>query len=212
MTSLSPDRYVAVKLQHRDAILRGARALIAERGGPAFSIDELAAAAQVGRRTVFNHFTGVDDVLLTVCADTLSVIVDDFLTTVAGVPVGDGTPASMFDELATAMRASDLPTAIVSVLRILGITATSRSRHAVLSDAASTKVAKRLVAEVRRRNRQVDPLDAELLVSSLMHGVGVIAERWVDRTGGLLDAASLTEWSELLERLLRRTRSGYMPA
>jgi hypothetical protein len=118
----------------------------------------------------------------------------------------------MFDELATAMRASDLPTAIVTILRILGITATSRSRHAVLSDAVSTRVTKRLVAEVGRRNSQVDILDAELLVSSLMHGMGVIAERWVEQSGGRIDDASLAEWSVLLERLLVRTRTGYMPA
>jgi AcrR family transcriptional regulator len=212
VTLTVPNRHRALKLQHRDAILEAARVLIAERGGPAFTIDDLAARADIGRRTVFNHFSGVDEVLLTVSADTLSVIVDDFLGTVADVPVGDGTPASMFDELATAMRASDLPTAIVTILRILGITATSRSRHAVLSDAVSTRVTKRLVAEVGRRNSQVDILDAELLVSSLMHGMGVIAERWVEQSGGRIDDASLAEWSVLLERLLVRTRTGYMPA
>jgi TetR/AcrR family transcriptional regulator of autoinduction and epiphytic fitness len=208
---MEPNRHSALKLRHREAILEAARELITERGGPAFTIDDLAARADVGRRTVFNHFTGLDDVLLTVCADTLSVIVDDFLSTVAGIPVGDGSPSSMFDELATATRASDLPTAIVTVLRILGITATSRSRHAILSDAVSTRVSKRLVAEVGRRNSQVDGLDAELLASSLMHGIGVIAERWVEQTGGRIDAESLAEWSALLERLLRRMRSGYMP-
>lgn len=211
MTTIVRNRHAALKLQHRDAILDAARTLIAERGGPTFTIDDLASAADVGRRTIFNHFTGVDDVLLTVCEDTLAVVIDDFLSTVAGIPVGDGTPASMFDELAAALRASDLPTVIVSMLRILGITATTRSRHAVLSDAASTRVAKRLVAEVGRRNRQVDTLDAELLVSSLMHGVAVIAEHWIARTGGRIDDRSLAEWSSLLERLLLRTRSGYMP-
>lgn len=167
--------------------------------------------ADVGRRTVFNHFTGVDDVLLSVSAGTLSVIVNDFLRTVAEVPVGDGSSAAMFDELADAMRSSNLPEAIVSVLRVLGVTATSRSRHAVLSDAAFTQVAKRLVAEVGRRNVQVDPLDAELLVSSLMHGIAVIGERWVEQTGGRIDETSLVEWAALLERLLTRTRIGYMP-
>ncbi len=211
MTLAVPDRRLALKLRHRDAILDAARALIDERGGPSFSVDDLAAKADVARRTVFNHFAGMDDVLLTVCADVLAIIVDDFLTTVSEIPVGDGTPSSMFDELETAIRASHLPDAIVALLRILGGPDTSTARAFDLSEAAFARVGDRLLAEVERRNPGVDPLDAELLVSSLIHGIAVLAEHWIRTTGGRLDPASLAEWSALLDRLLVRIRSGYAP-
>lgn len=204
-----PDRRLALKVRHRGAILDAARDLIAERGGPAFTVDDLAARADVARRTVFNHFSGLDDVLLSVCEDTLAVLVDDFLTTVAEVPVGDGSPAAMFDELAAALRASDLPSAIVTVVRVLDSTGSPRIPAVDLSEAAFARVADRLLAEVGRRNPGVDPLDAELLVTSVMHGIAVIARRWVADTGGRLDADSVAEWARLMERLLLRTRSGW---
>jgi TetR/AcrR family transcriptional regulator of autoinduction and epiphytic fitness len=63
-------------------------------------VDELAERADVARRTVFDHFAPVDDVLLAVCAETLAVVVDDFLDSVSRMRGSDGGRASMFDELA----------------------------------------------------------------------------------------------------------------
>jgi TetR/AcrR family transcriptional regulator, regulator of autoinduction and epiphytic fitness len=204
------DRRAALKERHRGAILTAARELIAERGGPSFSVDELAARADVARRTVFNHFSGLDDVLLSVCEESLAVLVEDFLAVVADVPVGEGGPAAMVDELASAMRASDLPGAIVVALSVLQASGSSRIPATDLAEAAFARVVDRLLAEVARRHPEVDPLDAELLVSSLMHGVAVIARRWTAARVGRPheDAAAL--WSALLDRLLHRTRSGYL--
>jgi len=55
--TLSIDRRAALKAKHRAAILQAARDLVDERGGRGFSVDELAARADVARRTVFNHFS-----------------------------------------------------------------------------------------------------------------------------------------------------------
>ncbi|WP_377936279.1 TetR/AcrR family transcriptional regulator [Amnibacterium endophyticum] len=211
MLPIASDRRTALKLRHRAAILAAAAELVAERGGPSFSVDELAERADVARRTVFNHFAGLDDVLLTVCEETLAVLVEDFLATVAGVPVGDGSPAAMFDELAAAMRASDLPAAIIVVLSVLETTGTSRLPAVDLTEAAFARVVDRLVIEVGRRNPGVDPLDAELLVNSLMHGIAVIAKRWAVARVGRSDQEAAAEWALLLEHVLDRTRSGYMP-
>lgn len=203
------DRRLAAKARHRAAILAAARDLITERGGPTFTADELADRADVARRTVFNHFAGLDDVLLTVCEEALGVLVDDFLASVARVPIGDDGPASMFDELATAMRDSDLPSAIIVALQFVESSGTSRLLAADLSEAAFARVSDRLLVEVSGRHPTVDPLDAELLVSSLMHGISVIATRWLASRAGRSEREAAALWSGLLDRLLERTRSGY---
>jgi len=221
----APDRRTALKERHRGAILAAARTLIDERSGPRFTVDELADRADVARRTIFNHFSSLDEVVLTVCADELNVVVDEFLATVAGVEVGDGSRAAVFDELAQAIYAADLPRAIRRVSNLIDMEDTADARAGFLAGTAFTRVGGRLSEEISRRYHGADPLDVELLVGSLMSGLAVIATRWLARTGarsgGRTGArasagartgdADRAEWDALLARLLDSIRSGYMP-
>lgn len=206
------DRRSALKTRHRAAILRAARELVDERGGPRFSVDELADRADVARRTVFNHFASVDEVLLTLCDEVLDVLIDDFVAVVAATPVGERTRSSMFDEIAQTFRSADLPTAIATIVQILGTPTPDDSRGQVLGNTAFSRVGDRLVEEVQRRNADTDPLDAELLVSSLMSGIIVISTHWITHTGAVIDPKGRAEWQRLLSRLIDAVRSGYMPA
>jgi TetR/AcrR family transcriptional regulator of autoinduction and epiphytic fitness len=206
-----PDRRAALKARHREAILDAARTLLEEQG-PSFTVDELAERADVARRTVFNHFPSLDDVRVTVCAELLTVIVDELLADVASAPVGNGTAAAMFDELAGAIRAADLPDAISTISRFLG------SADEVISkkfdsaaEAAFDRVGERLLVEALRRNPGLDVLDAQLIVSSLTNGLAVIASHWLDVTGGAVDAGTRSSWDALLTRLITGVRSGFAP-
>ena len=204
------DRRAALKARHRAAILAAAEALITEHEGTDFGVDELALRADVARRTVFNHFGSLDEVMLAVCTDALTVVVEGFHAAVASAPVGDGSRASMLDELAVALHESDLPTAIATVHRVIA-TASLRDRAADFARAGFSRTGDVLRQEVARRNPAADDLDVDLLVGSLMSGLAVIARRWTDRTGATLDDAARAEWDQLLARLLHSVRSGYMP-
>jgi TetR/AcrR family transcriptional regulator of autoinduction and epiphytic fitness len=207
-----PDRRTALKARHRAAILDAARGLIDEQGGPGFGVEELAARADVARRTVFNHFASLDEILLTLCADALDVIIDEFIqAATASTPVGDGSRAALFDEVSQMLRQSDLPSAIASITRILGEPDADDPKGRALSDEAFARAAERLLQEVLRRNPGVDALDAELLVTSLMSGLIVIAKHWVLGTGVRLDETGRAEWQRLLTRLTDSVRSGYAP-
>lgn len=212
MTRSTLDRRAAQKAERRSALVAAARELIEERGGPFFGVDELAARADVSRRTVFNHFPSLDDLFLTVCEDALAVVVDDFLARIARTPLGDGSRSAMFDEIAAAMHDADLPAAIATILRILGGASSANDRKAPLTDAAFSRTSERLLAEVLRRHPTADALEAELLVESLMSGVVVIARHWVERTDGRLDDDARADWEDLLTRLLDSVRNGYLPA
>jgi AcrR family transcriptional regulator len=204
-------RREALKARHRAAILAAARGLIDERGGAQFSVDELAGRADVARRTVFNHFASLDDVLLTLGTEVLSVVIADFLAQVAAAPVGDGSRASMFDELARTLRAADLAAAIVAVTAILGVPGEDDPRSPMITHTAFRRTGGALAAEVTRRYTGAHPLDVELLVHSLMSGISVIAGRWIALTGPSLDDAARAVWDNLLTRLLDNIRNGYLP-
>ena len=211
MTTTAPDRRAALKARHRAAILEAARDLLDERGGPSFGVDELAARADVARRTVFNHFASLSEVMLSVCDEALSVLVDDFLASVSSTAMGDGSRAAMFDELAIAVHESKLVEPIAAIVRVLGGPAAADARTAELTGAAFGRVTSRLIVEVERRHPGADPLDVELLIGSLMNGIATIARHWVDRTGARVDDASRAVWEQLLARLLHSLRSGYLP-
>jgi TetR/AcrR family transcriptional regulator of autoinduction and epiphytic fitness len=209
--STAPDRRAALKARHREAILDAARALVDEQGGPRFSVDELAKRADVARRTIFNHFASIDEILLTLCGDALDVIIDDFIADVAAAPRGDGSRASMFAELASTLRSADLPAAIAKIASIIGEPAPEDPRGRALSDEAFGRAADRLVAAVSQRNPGVDRLETEFLVGSLMNGVIVVANHWIANAGVRLDDDGRQEWQRLLTRLIDAVRSGYQP-
>ncbi|WIE64160.1 TetR/AcrR family transcriptional regulator [Curtobacterium sp. MCLR17_036] len=210
--TIANDRRAALKAKHRAAILQAARDLVDERGGRDFGVDDLAERADIARRTVFNHFGSLDEVLLAVCEQELSVIIDRFLADMARTPVGDGSRASMFEELESAARGADLAPAIASMSRILGDPGKEDPKAAVLTQTAFSRVTDRLRAEVARRYPAADPLDAALLVESLMSGIVVIADHWLTTTGPRLDDDAVRDWDALLARLVHSVRSGYMPS
>jgi AcrR family transcriptional regulator len=212
--SAAPDRRAALKARHRAAILSAADELIEERGGPRFSVDELAERADVARRTVFNHFASLDDVMLTLCDELLAVLVDDFIAIAAATPVGDGSRASMFDEIASAIRSADLVPAIARMVTILG---TDHIRHDTdpredsLTHEAFARVGDQVRREVARRNPGADDLDVALLVGSLVNGIIIVAKYWVSRTDARVDDDTRAVWNGLLDRLLTSVRTGYLP-
>ncbi len=59
------------KVEFRDRILAAASMLFIEKGARSVSMDEVAVAAGVARRTLFNYFAGKDDLLWTIASPML---------------------------------------------------------------------------------------------------------------------------------------------
>jgi TetR/AcrR family transcriptional regulator of autoinduction and epiphytic fitness len=66
-----------------------------------------------------------------------------------------------------------------------------------------------MARELARRYPEADPLDAAILVSSLMNGVIVIATHWIGVTAAETDERSRDLWRHLLERMIETVRTGY---
>src|SRR6478735_7951837 len=209
MTELAVDRRSALKARHRQAIVDAARRLIDARQGPRFSVDELAAEADVSRRTVFNHFDSLDDVILAACTEILDAVVASFRQA-ATAAAGDGSGlGTVFEEIVDAVRGTDLPQLTAYLWNALGGVEAPADRQQRFMQVALSRVADDLAVGGLRRNPSVDPLDAELLVSSLLHGVAVIARRWVAEFGGSTGPAARRSWDDLMDRLVARLRTGY---
>ncbi|WP_235912118.1 TetR/AcrR family transcriptional regulator [Ruania zhangjianzhongii] len=207
MTDAPTDRRAALKERSRQAIVQAAAELMDSTGGTAFTVDELAERADVSRRTVFNHFASLDDVVAEVCADVLGELIQKLAT-----PIETGRPAagsSILDELAAVVRSTDLVTPMAYLTRTLGGTDPHGPWHANLLNQALTEVGNGLVAALRRRYPEADTLDLQLLASSFTGGVLVLHTHWWERTGAADDQVSRVVWAELLDHLIEQLRTGF---
>jgi TetR/AcrR family transcriptional regulator of autoinduction and epiphytic fitness len=209
ITDGSGDRRTALKARHRRAILDAARALISDGGTPRFSVDQLAERADISRRSIFNHFASIDDVVTTVCTEELGVVIDNFREQVTAGPIGRGGRSSAFETVVAALRATDVPGTIAFLWRALGGFDTRDPRPRHIFQAMFSRTTADLARELAERDADLDTLDAELLVSSVIHGTEVIAQHWIAATHADTGEAARALWQELLDRLVASLRAGY---
>ncbi|PDP88598.1 TetR family transcriptional regulator [Glycomyces fuscus] len=202
------DRREALKSRHRRAIVDAAAALMTERGDTGFTVDRLAERADVSRRTVFNHFRSLDDIVLEVFGEMLEAIVDSIEANL-GAAAGDHA-GNMFDEFAAAIRRTDL---VTPVTRLKGFLRQQGHEpapsQAALFERAINDVGARLTAIMTRRHPDADPLVVDLMCGAVISGGTVMVQRWEQATGGVDSDDSRRVWADLLDRMLALTRDGY---
>jgi AcrR family transcriptional regulator len=198
------DRRAELKARHREAILDAADSLILERGKARFSVDELADRADIARRTVFNHFASLDDVIMTSCTRSLNRAIDEFLAVANVAPSGHGSRVALFAEVTTAIKAMDLPSLVTYFFGLFDGD-DARTQNA---DGVFMRSTEDLTAELARRS-DVDEFEVAILVSTLMNGIAAVARRWMLQSEGALDAASRSLWDSLLDRFIRVVHDGY---
>lgn len=212
----STDGRGALREQRRAAILDAARTLAAEHGAAGFTIDRVATRAGVSRRTVFNHFTGLDQLMVAVCEQILAEVTHDLLAGVdrgtVDLPAGtDGSRAALA-AVCEATRGVDLPAAIVTIARVVGGTDVPDERADSISRTAFELVAGRLRHRLLDRAPGLDPLDLELTLILLTSGLSAIARHWIETHPDLapvVPADARADWDRLLDRLLHRLRVGH---
>lgn len=200
-----PNRRDLLRERHRAAILRAAHELIDETGSTRLNADTLAERADVSRRTIFNHFASIDDLVTQVCANVFADAIDTLTGAVARVD--QASADSMFERVSQVFLNVDLTPQIAYLGRVLSLDDGS-GRTANLLPAVFTRVTV-LLTSVATTGPDEDALDAHLLVHTLMSGIAVIAERWVTRYGGVLDEDSRAAWFVLVNRLVDRLGRGF---
>ena len=207
-----PDRRSASKAARRQAIIEAALSLARERGRDGFSVEELAEHAGVSRRTVFNYFGSLNEILVAAAhAQVMVILVEDFDARSRATPPGDGSITSVFEEIVHLLRGTELVGPMSTLVHLLGGLAEDDPMGSELVREVMHRTIERLAADVARRATQADPLEIDLLVHSLFHGIVVINGHWTARTGAVDTPESRETWTELLERLIKTVRDGYRP-
>jgi TetR/AcrR family transcriptional regulator, regulator of autoinduction and epiphytic fitness len=210
------DRREALKARHRRAIVDAAAALMTEIGGTDFTVDQLAARADVSRRTVFNHFKTMDDITLEVFREMLGSVLDNVDANLAATD--DDT--SMFDRVAAALSATDLVTPLTELTRIfqtedcgpaqiLGGDHELNPRQAVLFERAITDLGNRIAATTLHHHPSAEPFEVELMCGALIGGALAVVRNWARSTGGADTAESRRAWDDLLGRMVATYREGF---
>ena len=212
----SSDGRGVLREQRRAAIVEAARTLATDHGADGFTVEGVATAAGVSRRTVFNHFAGVDQLLVAVCELIFTEVTVDLLDGLergtATLPEGEDGSRAALDALCECTRAVDLPSAIATIHRVLGRPDPADERADTIARTALEHVVGRLRERLLDRAPGVDPLDLELTLTLLTSGLAAIGRRWVEEHPDLTPTVTTdarTEWDHLLDRLLHRLRSGY---
>ncbi|WP_210651115.1 TetR/AcrR family transcriptional regulator [Nocardioides sp. SYSU D00065] len=214
-TARADDGRGARDQRHR-AIVDAARTLASERGADGFTVDQVAALAGVSRRTVFNHFAGLDQLLVAVCEQILAEATLDLLAAVdrglVDLPPGAAGGRAALDALCEATRGVDLPTAIVTIHQALGGPAPGDERADGIARTAFEHVVGRLRERLLGRLPDLDPLDLELELAFLTSGLAALAGHWLEAHPDLradVPPAARADWDRLLDRLLHLLRSGH---
>lgn len=198
-----------LKERSRRSILDAASALVVERGGPRFTVEELAERADVSRATVFNYFPSVSDVLVTASVERFDRVLATFHQATDAAPATDGSRDAVFDEVARSLGAADLPDVIVSVGAVLGRNDQGSSMDEILLRQVIDRTSAHIADHIARRYPAWERLEVELLVGSLMNGVIIASGHWLLGSDGELTERSRAAWADMLDRVVRGARSGY---
>lgn len=214
--STSDDKRSHLRGQRHAAIVEAARALATEHGADGFTVEGVATVAGVSRRTVFNHFSGVDQLLVAVCEQIFTEVTLELLASLDrgtdALPDGEDRSRAALEALCESTRAVDLPVAIAHVHSVLGRPDPADERAETIARTALEHVVGRLRERLVARAPGVDPLDLELTLTLLTSGLAAIGQRWVEDHPDLttdVPTASRADWDLLLDRLLHRLRAGY---
>jgi TetR/AcrR family transcriptional regulator of autoinduction and epiphytic fitness len=203
-------REAASMERRRRRIVRAATELLAEHGVEGLSVDEVAARAEVSRRTVFNYFHSTEELLIAVGTEMLSDVIDSLTMGDAPVPADAGTHAALLDDVVTMLRSIDLLGPILRLTHILGPMGHQDARVLAVVRDTVLSVSDNLMATARQRHPQVPALDVELLVSSLLGGLMVLQRHWSEQSGLADTPETRRLWSDLFERLVLQIRQGFL--
>lgn len=196
----------AQKARTHRAIIDAALAITSRSGPGGLTVGAVADLAGVSRRTVFNHFATLDEIVLAACTEVLDVVVDGFLAATSAHPPGEPGPAAVAADVVRVLRSTDLVGPMSYLTHALGARDERDPRVQAFVQTAFGRCIADLRAAAAARYPTVDPLEVDLVVTALLSDVLVLHGHWWARTGGADTPASRLHWDHLLDRLLTTLR------
>ncbi|WP_194288616.1 TetR/AcrR family transcriptional regulator [Ornithinicoccus halotolerans] len=196
-----PGRRERNKARTREAIVAATRALARERGLEQVTVAQIADRAEISRRTFFNYFGGVDEVVAAGTATTLQALGDAFLAR----PATEDPLAAV----AAALREHPLDRELLLDWRPAGQLPEHRLHP--LHHQVWRHHEEWLVQLLARRVGDADPLRPRTLAAALMAFFEVVERAWAPRTVDLDADEAVAVFNADLLRALDHARSGWRP-
>lgn len=218
------DKREALKWHNRRAIVVAAAVLAREHGLHGFTVNDLATAAGVSRRTIFNHFSGVEDAVQASFVDAISSLYNDFEAQIADERFAD--LAEAFERFAQAAQQLDVVGTVTQALLPLlpdphGVSG-RQGDHAVplpsrgskdleiLAVRVTDSASRSIVGLLGERVEHADPFQAHLMGEQLITAMTVCADRWFAQTQGELTEDTRRLWHAMWEQAIRCLRDGFV--
>ena len=159
-----------MRAQNRDAIASAAADLVLRVGPSRLTVDELADRAGVSRRTVFNHFSSIEEAAFARVNDNFDRLVEDF------APDSAGTPETMSTSVSQALTEFVLRADVLEVIRDSVATAArmvDRQGMDTWGQASIERMIHRLVAIVESLYPQAPAMHIHILCRVLVQTICV---------------------------------------
>ncbi|MBP3042691.1 TetR/AcrR family transcriptional regulator [Arthrobacter jiangjiafuii] len=196
-----PSRRELNKSATRLGIARATLELVRSNGPGNFTADDVAARAEVSRRTFFNYFPSIEAALTVAMEEFLDGVLGHFESRPAGEPIVE----SMLQALSQPADPDRL--AVMAELYGLAESTPEMMRfHLEAWDRAERQIVGSIMA---RTGEPADSLYVTSLVGSVLScGRSALAE-WLRRTGGTINPETLQQLEELFAEVIGYLRNGF---
>jgi AcrR family transcriptional regulator len=200
----TPSRRELNKAATRQAITDAALALLRSRGPGSFTVEDIADAAGISRRTFFNYFSSTDAALASVTHGFLDNAIQQFRLRPADEPILQSAQAAL-------MALAD-PMTVEPLAELFTLT-----QHSALMSHPELEAwehcTEQIIAVARERvagtEDGVDELYVRALAGAMISCGRAALEVWFTRRGADLSAASLAELRQLLIDAMALLGSGF---
>jgi len=209
ITGLRVGRQQALKARHRQAIMDAALVLARDSGVGGFTANELAERADVAKRTIFNHFSSVQEAVF----EALTVRVKNAVASISGALPARSESGADLSELLEAFSHAFLE---VELLEPLLEVAAIVDQPAEQSEAARWMgrilfdVTSPLRMVVDDRAPSADPLGKALFVQTILGVLAVSFQHWYLETGGDDTPETRITWAHVVSASFAQIQSGFL--
>ncbi len=200
----SPDRG-----DSRALILAAARELVLQKRGEPFTGDEVASLAGLSRRTVFNHFDSMDDIVVSSCLAEIQHAVEQVTPADMSADPSVTDATDVFHHFVRLLARADLAVVSGYIRLAVGDAAVMTPRQTQRLAAAFSRIEADLAEVMTHRYPSAPALDVRLAVMSVIHSLELVAAQWQPADPLDLTDEDLRRWNVLFEYVTNRIAMGY---
>ncbi|MDR1799831.1 MAG: TetR/AcrR family transcriptional regulator [Bifidobacteriaceae bacterium] len=196
--------YVPPKVANHRALIEAAIRLSEERGLGRFTADELAAAAGVSRRTVFNHFDSVDQAVYEALFSGMEEILRQAVTAMHHLPPETDRLGQAFDFLERAILALDLRPAFQRLSQLLAEGADTDLTFMVWQRTVMQQIGEELSDAIVQAAPRLDRFEVTVMAGSALAACAIAYTEWASAPD--VDGTAL---GRIVGKALHQLKKGY---